>query len=115
MMKNLKQAFKPWMGFVLFGLLLATIPLLAQYTSLIKSSTIITIGGTLIFAIAALGLNILLGYSGLISLGTAGFMGLSAYLSAYLTVDLSLPFEISLIIAVLIPTILGVQIGRAHV
>jgi branched-chain amino acid transport system permease protein len=111
MMKNIKQAFKPWMGFVLFGLLLATIPLLAEYTSLIKSSTIITIGGTLIFAIAALGLNILLGYSGLISLGTAGFMGLSAYLSAYLTVDLSLPFEISLIIAVLIPTILGVLVG----
>ena len=32
------------------------------------------IGGTIIYAIAALGLNLLLGYSGLISLGTAGFM-----------------------------------------
>jgi branched-chain amino acid transport system permease protein len=111
MMKNLKQAFKPWMGFVLFGALLALIPSLAQNTNLIRSATIVTIGGTLIFAIAALGLNILLGYSGLISLGTAGFMGLAAYLSAYLTVDLKLPFEISLLIAVLVPTILGVLVG----
>jgi branched-chain amino acid transport system permease protein len=111
MMKNLKQAFKPWMGFVLFGALLALIPSFAQYTNLIRSATIVTIGGTLIFAIAALGLNILLGYSGLISLGTSGFMGLAAYLSAYLTVDLKLPFEISLLIAVLVPTVLGVLVG----
>lgn len=111
MMKKIKIAFKPWMGFVLFGIVLALIPGLAQNTTFIKSSTIVTIGGTLIFAIAALGLNILLGYSGLISLGTAGFMGLAAYLSAYMTVDLGLPFEVSLIVAVLVPTLIGVLVG----
>ena len=111
MMKKLKNAYKPWMGFILFGILLALIPSLARYTTFVRSATIVTIGGTLIFAIAALGLNILLGYSGLISLGTAGFMGLAAYLSAYFTVDLQLPFEISLIMAVVIPTLLGVLVG----
>jgi branched-chain amino acid transport system permease protein len=34
---------------------------------------------TLIFSLAALGLNMLLGYAGLISLGTGGFMGVGAY------------------------------------
>lgn len=109
---NIKKiTFKPWMGFILFGVLLGLIPSLAQYTNLVKTSTIVTIGGTLIFAIAALGLNILLGYSGLISLGTAGFMGMAAYLSAYMTVDLGLPFEVSLLVAILLPTILGVLVG----
>jgi branched-chain amino acid transport system permease protein len=110
-MKKINLAFKPWMGFILFGIVLALIPGLAQYTSFVRSSTIVTIGGTLIFAIAALGLNILLGYSGLISLGTAGFMGLAAYLSAYLTADMGLPFELSLIISILIPTLIGVLVG----
>lgn len=111
MMKKINFAFKPWMGFIIFGILLAMIPGLAQYTSFVRSSTIVTIGGTLIFAIAALGLNILLGYSGLISLGTAGFMGLAAYLSAYLTADLGLPFELSLLISILVPTMMGVLVG----
>jgi branched-chain amino acid transport system permease protein len=74
-------------------------------------SYITTLGGAFIFAIAALGLNILLGYSGLISLGTSGFMGLAAYLSAYATIDLNLPFEVAIFLAILIPTLIGVLVG----
>ena len=33
----------------------------------------------LIFSLAAIGLNILTGYTGLLSLGTAAFMGVGAY------------------------------------
>jgi branched-chain amino acid transport system permease protein len=40
---------------------------------------------TLIFSLAALGLNLLLGYAGLISLGTGGFMGVGAYACYKLT------------------------------
>jgi branched-chain amino acid transport system permease protein len=100
----------PYLQFVLLGILLALIPILAN-AGLIKVSHITTLGGTFIFAIAALGLNLLLGYSGLISLGTAGFMGLAAYFSAYFTVDLGLPFELALILSVVIPTILGILVG----
>lgn len=39
----------------------------------------------LVFALAAVGLNILTGYTGLISLGTAGFMGVGAYACYKLT------------------------------
>ena len=102
----------PWIGFIIFGLLLALLPTLAKREIFnIKNGYITIIGGMLIYSIAALGLNILLGWSGLISLGTAGFMGLASYISAYLTVDLELPFEVSLILAVLVPTLLGILVG----
>ena len=39
----------------------------------------------LIFSLAAIGLNLLTGYTGLISLGTAGFMGVGAYACYKLT------------------------------
>jgi branched-chain amino acid transport system permease protein len=98
--------------FILFGIILATVPLLANI-GILQINHITIIGGTLIYAIAALGLNILLGYSGLISLGTAGFMGFAAYISAYVTIDMKLPFEVALILAILIPTIIGILVGMA--
>src|SRR3954468_19038392 len=39
----------------------------------------------LIFALAAIGLNLLTGYTGLLSLGTGGFMGVGAYACYKLT------------------------------
>ena len=114
--KNTKLTFKNFyknahIQFVLFGVVLALLPVLASNFSFFKSGYIITIGGTMIYAIAALGLNILLGYSGLISLGTAGFMGLASYISAYLTMDMGLPFEVALLAAILVPTIMGIIVG----
>lgn len=100
----------PHLHFIILGLLLALVPKMAEM-GLFKVSYITTLGGTFILAIAALGLNILLGYSGLISLGTAGFMGLAAYMSAYFTQDMGLPFELSMLLAVAIPTIVGLLIG----
>ena len=100
----------PHLQFVFLGLLLALVPKFAEL-GLFKVSYITTLGGTFIFAIAALGLNILLGYSGLISLGTAGFMGLAAYTSAYLTTDLGLPFEVAVLLAIIVPTLIGILVG----
>ncbi len=40
-----------------------------------------------VFAIPAVGLNLMLGYSGLVSLGHMGFAGLGAYVAAVLMVD----------------------------
>ena len=39
----------------------------------------------LIFSLAAIGLNLLTGYTGLLSLGTGGFMGVGAYACLKLT------------------------------
>ncbi|MCF0147886.1 MAG: branched-chain amino acid ABC transporter permease [Clostridium sp.] len=107
MKKILNQRYSKY---ILLGIVLSLFPLL-QEIGIIKSSTITTFGTILFYAIVAIGLNVLLGYSGLISLGTAGFMGLGAYMSAYLTEDMGLPFIVSLIISVAIPLIIGVLVG----
>ncbi len=107
-----KISKSPYLRFVLFGLVLSMLPVLAS-GGILKTSWVGIIGGTIIYSIAALGLNLLLGYSGLISLGTAGFMGLGAYISAYVTGNMGLPWEIGILAAVIIPVILGILIGLA--
>lgn len=96
--------------YILFGIILCFIPTI-QKMGLINSSTVQVFGSILFYTIVAIGLNLLLGYSGLISLGTAGFMGLGAYISAYLTQDLKVPFVFAVIIALIIPLIIGLIIG----
>jgi branched-chain amino acid transport system permease protein len=110
-----KQAVKvksnsPYKQYLLFGLLLLLIPALVKM-GVIKYSFLTIIASILIYAIVALGVNLLVGYSGLVSLGTAGFMGMGTYLAAYFTSDLNLPFEISLVISVAVPMIIGVLTG----
>lgn len=101
---------KPYTDYLLFGVLLSLLPILVEL-GLLKYSYLTTIASILIYSIVALGLNLLVGYSGLVSLGTAGFMGLGTYLAAYLTADLGLPFELSLLISVAVPMVIGVLTG----
>lgn len=101
---------QPYSSFLVFGVLLALLPLLVSL-GVLKYSYLTTIASILIYSIVALGLNLLVGYSGLVSLGTAGFMGLGTYLAAYLTADLGLPFELSLLISVSVPMIIGIFTG----
>jgi len=96
--------------YLIIGLLLATLPFLSDM-GLIRSATVTIYGMIVFYAIAALGLNVLLGYSGLISLGTAGFMGFGAYLTTHFTLEMGLPFLVALPFAVLIPTALGLLVG----
>ena len=58
---------------------LATVPCWLPGTYYINVSSQI-----LFYAIFALGLNILVGYAGLVSLGHAGLFGIAAYTTAYL-------------------------------
>jgi len=96
--------------FLVFGVVLCLLPSVGQAVGM-RTSTLQTLGFMLIYAIVAIGLNLLLGYSGLISLGTAGFMGLGAYLAAYVQDDLKLGFWVALLLALVIPTVIGVIIG----
>ena len=64
-----------------------------------------------IIAISAIGLNIILGYSGQISLGHAAFMAIGAYTSAILVMHFHFSFLLALVIAVLIAGIIGFLIG----
>lgn len=64
-----------------------------------------------IAAIGAIGLNILTGYTGQISLGHAFFLGLGAYTAGYLGGDLGLPVIAWLPAAGLVGALVGVLVG----
>ncbi|MDR0848990.1 MAG: branched-chain amino acid ABC transporter permease [Propionibacteriaceae bacterium] len=100
----------PHLQFLAFGVLLCLLPTVGKSMGM-KSSTLQTLGFMLIFSIVALGLNLLLGYSGLISLGSAGFMGLGAYLASYVQDDLNLGFWVAILLAVVLPTLIGLVVG----
>ena len=61
--------------------------------------------------IAAIGLNILLGYCGQLSIGHAGFIAVGAYTAAVLTNRLELPFLVGLIGAGLMAGFIGLFFG----
>jgi len=102
--------FRPYLDYTIFGLLLATVPLLVQW-ELMRFAYLTLIAGVIIYAIVALGLNLLMGYAGLVSLGTAGFMGVGAYLTAFFTQELGFTFLLSLVLTLVITSILGIIVG----
>jgi branched-chain amino acid transport system permease protein len=62
-------------------------------------------------AVACLGLNIVLGYAGQLSLAQAAFWGVGAYTSAILTTRLGMPVWTGIIAAFLIAAFFGVLLG----
>jgi len=99
----------PNLGFVVFGLALSLIALF-PHLDIMKWGTMSVIAYITIYAVTALGLNILLGFSGLISLGTAGFIGAGA-LGTAVFLDMGLPFELAAILVLIISGSLGALIG----
>jgi branched-chain amino acid transport system permease protein len=65
-----------------------------------------------IFAVLALSLNLLLGYTGQLSLGHAAFFGIGAYASALLSVKLEWSPWLGMLAAVVLPGLAGWGIGR---
>lgn len=72
----------PLTQYLIFAVVLAAFPLLAQ-AGVLTSSFVFAVGNTMIYAIMAIGFCLLMGYSGLASLGTAGFVGIGAYIAYY--------------------------------
>lgn len=64
-----------------------------------------------IWAIAVYGMNLILGYTGQLSLAHAGFFGIGAYTAGLLTVKAGMNFWLALIAAVLITAVIGFLIG----
>ena len=61
--------------------------------------------------VAAVGLNILTGFAGQISLGHAAFVGIGAYTAAILTTRLDLPFIVCLPLSGLCAAVCGIVVG----
>jgi len=98
-----------WALFIVFLIILFTFPL---YFGNYWLGVLNSIGITLI---AAVGLNILVGYCGQLSIGHAGFIAVGAYTSAILTSRLDMPFLVGLIAAGLISGLIGIIFGLPSV
>lgn len=102
----------PYFGFIIASvLLLLGLILYSAGMPGFGISTIRAIGQTVIYFIVALGFTLLLGYSGLSSLGTAGFVGLGTYVFGHFSNKLNVPPLISLLISVVFAIVLGTVVG----
>lgn len=93
-----------WFG--LSAVLLLLLPKLASSQYII--TIIIKIG---VYICLAMGLNILTGYTGLVSLGHAGFVAIGAYTSSLLTVKAGMNFFPAALIGCLLAALIGVLLG----
>jgi branched-chain amino acid transport system permease protein len=91
-----------WYGLLLLGLLVA--PWWASPYWLSQ------LGFVLLFAIAGLGLMVLSGFTGLISIGHAAFLGVGAYTEAFLT-SAGWPFPFAMAAAAGLSATVGVVVG----
>ena len=112
---RLKSALRhPFAGFVLIGVLLIGLQLTAILTdgAWPKSSMLNGFASVMIYAIVGYGFTFLLGYAGLASLGTAGFVGLGAYMTAYALKNMpGVPYIVVLLAALLVSLLLGAIVG----
>jgi branched-chain amino acid transport system permease protein len=69
------------------------------------------VNSVLIAVIAAVGLNILTGFTGQISLGHGAFMGVGAYASGYFMIKLGMPFIACIVAAGFVTAIVGMIFG----
>ncbi len=100
----------PYFGFLVFGVVLLTLRLLSL-AGIVSASMMKPLILTMIYAVVALGFSLLLGYGGLASLGTAGFVGLGTYFIGYFSGILGLPFALTLVIALGGAVVLGAIVG----
>jgi branched-chain amino acid transport system permease protein len=91
------------LAFFVFILLIIVLPVLSGST---YTLTVGIFSG--INALVAIGLCILMGYAGQVSLGQAGFYGIGAYVSSVLSLHLGFPVVISVIFAMLVAAIAAV-------
>lgn len=94
-----------WLGLLLAALV--AFPFVFQ-----GSRYILYVGNSVLIAvIAAVGLNILTGFTGQISLGQGAFMGVGAYTSGYLMVQLGMPFIVCIGAAGAVTAVVGMLFG----
>lgn len=106
-MKQMKLIKNKYLQYCFVGLLFIVFPFIPGVPT-----SLVTIAGTIVYlSIAGIGFNVLLGFSGQISLGHAAFMGSAAYISAFCTQNLGWSFFPSVLVACIVPGIMGAILG----
>lgn len=103
---------KPRLAFLLLAVLLAVLPFLVDFG--LGRSWVRVLDFVLLYTMLALGLNIVVGYAGLLDLGYIAFYALGAYLFAWLGsphFGLHLPFWLILPLGAALAGVFGVLLG----
>jgi branched-chain amino acid transport system permease protein len=96
------------LGPVWLVIVLAFLAVLPTFISLGYVSLLIEM---LILAIAACGLNLIMGYAGMVSFGPAGLYAVGAYTTALLIVKTGIPFGLAMIAGPVVAALVGVLVG----
>lgn len=94
------------------GLVTVSLAAALVYPLLVPNDYLVyTMAKAYIFAIATLGLNLILGYTGHLNLAHAAFMAIGAYTVGILTVDYGVPFWIAFLLAGIVASAIGFLAG----
>jgi len=100
----------PLHHYLLFGIVMLVVGFLSANKILpysLQSGMAITFA----YSLASVGFCLLMGYSGLASLGTGGFMGIGSYSIHFIMTESGLPFGVALVVALAIGVVLGLIVG----
>jgi branched-chain amino acid transport system permease protein len=108
---TVKFPFRSTMILTVTGGLAVVLPFLLMKVGVLDAYTtrIITMGG--VNAIMAMSVNMIVGITGQLSLGQAGFLAIGAYSCIFFTVDVGLPLPLAALCAVLLTTFVGFLVG----
>jgi len=95
----------PWIRIVLGLIVAGILPFFISNYHVFQASMVLS------YAIALVGMNILIGYSGQISLGHGAFMAIGAYTSAILMDKMNIPYWMTISIAAFICLVVGFLFG----
>ena len=101
----------PTYQYVLFGIIMCIVGYLATEIKVLPYSWQSAFATTFSYAIASIGFCLLMGYSGLASLGTGGFIGIGTYAVHYIMVEAKLPFIVAVLVAIGVAIIIGLIVG----
>ena len=91
---------------ILFGTMVFSVPFIGLSSVILRLLTMITL-----YTMLGMGLNLLIGYTGQVSLGHAGFYAIGAYTCALLQVDAGWNFWVSLLAGGILSAFVGLLLG----
>lgn len=108
LLKNASKVLYPgrWKGLVIFIVLIALLPIVV--TTQYVFTLLILLG---IYSIITIGLSLLIGYAGQISIGHAAFYGIGAYMSAVLTTKFNMSAWLAIILGMMTTFLIAYFVG----
>jgi branched-chain amino acid transport system permease protein len=94
-----------------FHLLLVGVILLFLLPFILDQNWLSLVNEMLIMALAGCALNLMLGYTGMVSFGPAGLYGAGAYTTAILLARYGVPFPVAVICAPILAAVIGAVVG----